>query len=86
MAKTVYKYPAPIGEVQLPDIATIVHVGMQNGVITVWAEVPLFPPTPAWEQRSYKIYGTGQPIPDNAVHVTTLFDGPFVWHLYEVSA
>ena len=34
--------------------------------------------------RHFEVYGTGQPIPLHTEHVGTFFDGPFVWHVYEI--
>ena len=52
--------------------------------IELWGEVDL-QQVGDDETRTFTVVGTGQPLPDEpTVHVATLRDGPFVWHLLEV--
>lgn len=86
--KTIHKYRLNIdGDTyyaEIPSTATVVHVGTQDGALTIWAELPLDPPTPDWVRKTYRVPGTGFTFPSEDVYVTTIFDGPFVWHVYEV--
>lgn len=36
------------------------------------------------EQRSFEVFGTGNPIPDNSKAHGSYLNEPFVWHIYEV--
>lgn len=80
--KQVWKYPLTMGinEVLLPAEHKIVHVALQHGNITMWAEVSLanvpYKPIPV------SVVGTGHDIPEDTEHVGTFMDGPFVWHVY----
>lgn len=61
----------------------VVHVAMQHERPTVWIEAdPSLDSVP----RTFVIVGTGQTIPPQGRHCGTFFDGPFVWHVYEVPA
>lgn len=78
-----YQFP-PKSEivVPLPEGATILHVGEQDGMITLWAFADS---TRTPEHRLFRIYGTGHAVAESAEnHVATIQmrDG-FVWHLFE---
>jgi len=85
--KTIYKYPLRIQGhqiLELPkDQAQILHVGEQNGSITVWAIIN----TEQEEMESHNvwIYGTGHDIEDaeKLKHLGTvqMRDG-LVWHVF----
>lgn len=79
--KTIYKYNT--GEVTMPKDAKVLKAGIQNGVVYVWAEVDTKAPI---EERHFVVYGTGWEIATdrNLSYIDTVFDGPFVWHVYEV--
>lgn len=77
--KTVYKYRT--GVIQIPKGAHILKAGMQNGEVFIWAEVDSSQPT---EERSFCVCGTGHLIPKKSCYIDTVFDGDFVWHVYEV--
>ena len=79
--KTIYKYNT--GEILLPQGAIVRKAGMQNGMIALWAEVDTDAPD---EHRHFVAYGTGWEIATDRNHcyIDTVFDGPFVWHVYEV--
>lgn len=34
--------------------------------------------------QEMQVFGTGQVVPDDAEHVGSVLDGPFVWHLYRL--
>lgn len=77
--KTVYKYP--VGELQLPKDAKVLTAGQQNGDMFIWAEIDT---DQILEHRTFQVFGTGHPIPKESCYIATTFDGPFVWHIYEV--
>lgn len=88
-AQTIYKYPLRLTDVQtinLPIGGRILHVGMQHGVITLWAIVDGEKPR---VDREIYIFGTGHPI-RGAKHLNYLGtvnapeDGTeFIWHVFE---
>lgn len=65
----------------MPDNAQILHAEMQGGEICIWA---LVDPEARRVQRTFAIVGTGNPFHDSGAweHVGTVFDGPFVWHVF----
>jgi hypothetical protein len=84
--KVVYKYavsPHNGKAVELPRPAKIVKVGMQGDTLMLWAEHGVPDANTSHVTRHFDVFGTGHPIPEDAVHVGTFFDGPFVWHVYE---
>lgn len=86
MAVRIFKYQpeftmADRAEVELPLGARIIYAAMQNNRITFWAEVDEEAET---EVRVFHVRGTGHipPFEEGGVHVGSMLDGPFVWHLY----
>jgi hypothetical protein len=75
--KVVYKYSVASGaSIEFPQDAKVIHVAN----FMIWVE---FDPRAAKDTLfNFKIYGTGHPIPKDACHVQTFFEGAFVWHLY----
>lgn len=66
--------------------AKVIHVGLKHGEadsVQLWVEQA----EPALEltERRFRVFGTGQPIPEGYHHKGTVVAGPFVWHLYEFS-
>lgn len=85
--KVIWKFPMtsdnPENIFQMPAGAKIVFVDHQGGVLTMWVECDSSAPR---EKREFDVYGTGQEIvPDMATHLYSWQEGPFVWHLYEVT-
>jgi len=85
--KTIYKYPLNsdrISVINLPINAKILTAAIQNKIICIWAEVDTKTPT---KERFFEIFGTGWEIPQDMgierKYVSTVFDGPYVWHVYE---
>lgn len=83
--KTIHKYPIQLTDAQwvkMPAQAEILSVGMQNGVMCLWAIVD-----PVFNTRDDKyicIVGTGNPF--DGVYkkfIGTVFDRDFVWHVFE---
>ena len=84
--KVVYKYevsPERGKSVELPADARIIHVGEQGDILMLWAEHGWPDANTSHVTRHFDVFGTGQPIPEDARHLGTFFDGPFVWHVYE---
>lgn len=83
----VWKYTIPVGdgdfEVEMPRRATLLSAQAQNGEVCLWA---LVTPTLPKEKRTFRIFGTGHPIPPLAyayVGTVQMEGGKLVWHLFE---
>lgn len=83
--RTIYKYPLEgrdVSRVLMPEDASIVHVGIQNGVFCVWAlgdtEDPMV-------ERSFTVVGTGWELDEFHIHLGTVFQDAFVWHIMEIA-
>jgi hypothetical protein len=91
--KTIYKYHLNFNnqsrscELLLPAISTIRHIDIQekDGGIFLWAEVVTSEQPP--KRRLFELYGTGWELEDrpnsHLLHLKTLLDGAYVWHIYE---
>lgn len=80
----VYKYGPLTGSYQvftMPKNAQLVHFALQGDDAYVWVLVDIY-----WKdvQRAVQYFGTGHDIPKGAKYVGTTFDGPFVWHLFDL--
>ena len=89
MSKIVYKYPLHLKEEQeiiMPDGAKILHIGDQNGTVTIWALVPVTK-NPKLNKHTIYLHGTGN-IADDDTMVYRDYLGSveqltgFVWHLF----
>lgn len=94
--RTIWKYPLGITDrqvVRMPRDAEILSVQVQGRHLCLWAMVDGDSPL---EDRSIRIFGTGNPIDDwvgnpideyddigRFVFVGTAQMGPFVWHVFE---
>lgn len=84
--KAIYKYPiAVIDEqtIEIPLGGQILAVQMQNEIPCMWV---LVDPQHVIVKRDFRIYGTGQQIPDSAgLYIGTfqLRGGMLVFHLFE---
>ncbi len=85
--KTIHKYQMHGGPGDTPCIemhkhAQILGGDMQHNVPTFWALVDTDMPV---IQRQFLVIGTGWAVPENGtlVHIDTMLDGVFVWHLFE---
>jgi hypothetical protein len=76
----VWKYALlTIGAEQMLELpGPIIFVGTQNTFVMLWCENR----GPS-AQRTFKVFGTGHDIPDGWVHVGSVQEPPFVWHVYE---
>lgn len=76
----IFKYAAT-EFIDLPEDAEILHVGVQNNQIYLWAAVDVDKPT---VRRQFKVVGTGWDYnPDGMKYLGTAHVGPFVWHVFE---
>jgi hypothetical protein len=83
--RVIYKYELA-RTIQLPIDSQVLKVGMQNGGMYIWALVD--PNQTIKSQRNFEILGTGHSFEfDYLTHtyIDSLFDGPFVWHIWEVN-
>lgn len=83
----IYKYPlvfTEVQEIEMPKGAQVIHVGVQAGVICVWAIVD---PTRPVERRSFAILPTGRPDfnPKIVQHLGSVImaGDALVWHVFE---
>ena len=89
MVKRIYKYKststAEEQKLQLPFDARILDVQIQNGRLCLWAIVD---PSKDNLMRTFRVFGTGWDLPyrfvNRYVHLKTVQDGGFVWHVFEV--
>jgi hypothetical protein len=87
MTARMLKYRLPVVDgptaISMYDGATIRVVGSQQpGEVCLWVEAPAGdrPVT-----RTFQVAPTGGDVPAGGVFVGTAFDGPFVWHVFEVT-
>jgi hypothetical protein len=86
---TVYKYPLDFSKantttIQIHDFADILKCAIQGeGVFNIylWANVQT---ELSLIERHFAIVGTGWELPKNTKYIDTIFDGDFVWHIYEL--
>ena len=86
--QTIWNFPFALSgsiEIQLPEGARIIHVGMRGESPCLWAMVNTKVPM---KLRRFRVFGTGHPIPElsHDQFIGTVFQGCFVWHIFEVSA
>jgi hypothetical protein len=88
---TIHKYPLPskLGEVvtvEMPSHSEILDAQMQHGRVMLWAfvctELPL-------AIRHFVVVGTGHDLSEHMAqgelrHISTMQEGPYVWHVFEV--
>jgi len=72
--------------VTLPADSIPLHVGEQDGRLTIWSEVH---PNRQSVQKPFLVVGTGEPISENVgirdyIGTVRMPDG-LVWHVYEVT-
>lgn len=86
-ARRMFRYTVPAGNVTWTFELTgdPVHVASNflPGVVEFWAEHDDDAPAVA---RTFQVFGTGHPLPENAHYVGTCPRTPegLVWHLYEI--
>jgi len=84
--RRVYKYPLSLETEQRSDIvkdAEILKIGFQGPVLTMWCLVD--PAVEETEPMHLRIFGTGWNIDEFEflMHLETVFQGPYVWHIFE---
>lgn len=68
-------------QLEIPGGGKIVHVDVQDGAVTLWAEVDEEARTVT---RRFRVIGTGWEFnPTGMVHLATVMNGNAVWHIYE---
>jgi hypothetical protein len=81
--KTIYKYKIEGTEIiSLPPNAKVIHAAMQNGAPHIWVEYPVN--DSELESRTFMVCGTGFELEDDDIHLGSMIDGMFVWHIYEM--
>lgn len=66
---------------------TIRFAGTQaSHSVTLWAEVPDRYDSQMDVERTFRVIGTGHDVPSPGTYLGTVFDDPFVWHVYEVTS
>jgi hypothetical protein len=83
--KTVWKFSIDVNRTSVTTAPPrLLHVGVQQpNRVELWCEVD--PNEPQTDWPTYKAFGTGFGVPDEAVHVGTTLDDPFVWHVYRLA-
>lgn len=90
MSRTIYKYRvckaggllnSNLFRVDMVSDAVIIHADIQNGDICIWADCQVPNPDTI---RMFRVVGTGWPLTEEAEHIWTFQQPPFVWHLFEV--
>lgn len=89
--QTVWKFPSSRSccpSLQLPVGTKIIAAGVQDGRLMLWGLVSMPDDQyPEYELRCFDIVGTGTSLEPIAgvvrTHIATVFDGPFVWHIFE---
>lgn len=81
--KTVWKYALKLNdtqEIDMPGGAEILHAGLDpSGDLHMWAKVDT---NRAVETRTVHIRDTGNELPPDVRHVSTVLTGEFVWHVF----
>lgn len=82
----IYRHEVPVDDRWHPLQLSgeILHVGCRNmHVVEVWARHTDDPVV----TRSFRVYGTGQPLPPDIQHIGTAIapGGQLVWHLMETA-
>lgn len=90
--RTVWKYTIPVDDGYHPiPVGKVVHVEwLHHDAVYVWVETDVeeskHRPAVVQGLRGVRVFGTGQPIPDDIVHLGTAVMpddiGRLVWHLY----
>lgn len=83
--KVIYKYELA-RTVSLPIDSQVLKVGIQNGIMQMWVLVD--PNERETYECNFEIIGTGHNFEFNYLthtYIDSLFDGPFVWHVWQVN-
>ena len=80
---TIWKFGLEVTRVQeleVPEVFRVLHVGNQGGSLCLWAEVD---PQSATTKRTFRIIGTGHPVPVGLEYIGSAVIDPFVWHVFQ---
>jgi hypothetical protein len=79
-----YEIPIDFSVVEMPAQSTILSIQLQGHALTAWALVPDNKPM---IKRHFKIFSTGDDVPDaeKSKYITTVQDGIYVWHVFELN-
>lgn len=74
-------------EISMPTTAKVVGFEMIDNKPTIWALID--PKETNVRVKRFRLAGTGSDIeiernPQNLVHIATVRDGIFIWHLFEI--
>ena len=83
--RVIYKYQidlAPRTDIEMPYGAKILTVGRQDGKLMLWAEIDA---NNLMAKRIIWLIGTGwsAACSEHCPYIGTIFDGDFVWHIYD---
>lgn len=85
MSRAIWKYEFEVTDIvqayDIPQGYSIVHVEAQGRHVCMWVDVNV---EREKTERTFQIFGTGHPVPDDAAYIGTAQIGSFVWHLFEV--
>jgi len=80
---TVWKYnltdASADGFVDVPEGAEVLHVEKYGSELLMWARVDSDAPK---RPRRFRVVGTGAEAPTWMRHEATVFDRPFIWHVF----
>jgi hypothetical protein len=87
--RRIYKYELHSGsketDIYLPKDAEFLDVQMQGSKACVWFIFDKVNEYSTLPYRTFRVYGTGEPIEDErAKYLKTFHSPPFVWHFFEV--
>lgn len=85
MSRTIWKFPlsnAGVNSIPLPERASVrlVDLDPMTGIPTIWVELDDSDPK---RVRRFLVHGTGHRIEPDEVHVGSVIQGSFVWHVFE---
>lgn len=81
--RTVWKYKlGEVTDLSLPADAVVLRVGAQGGHMHAWVDLD---PNANQTPRRFVITGTGHEVQPSAKYVGGCSEGPFEWHVWEVS-
>lgn len=90
--KRIFKYQLPelylepgAETIEIPKNSTLLNIDMQDEKVTLWYIVD---PEVEKETHTFLVLGTGSIVPEledaHLEFLKTVFQGPFVWHVFEV--
>ena len=85
--RRIHKYPLVGWEeseisIPMPEWSDILEVGFDpQGVLCIWA---LVYPDDEKFLRTFRVYGTGFTVFGEVIHLSTVTDRQFVWHVFEI--